>query len=616
MNKGRAGVRRRWKALGLVGCLLGRLSGGHVAAAEHFAADANLRLGEAFHAFDHLGNIGHQAEAAAAGGATVLYAGFGGIGYGGLPERGQLEELLRSETEYVRTARRAGIRVALGYVCATSIVGLDAFDRYWTPEMRARFQSPPSDWRQQDRQGRPLRSWYEGRYEPACMSHPDWREYERQMVALHLQAGYDGIFFDNPTVHPQGCYCPHCMRRFAEFLLREGLTLPDRGTEALRVLADRNPQAFARFRCTVARDFLADMRSWARKQKRHALITCNNSLNAPQVLFSQCRSYGYNLAEFSRAQDLVVVEDMGTQPRMLGDGRLMEYGPTYRQVRSLIHGRPLVAVTIADADYHTPPNLMRLAMAEAAAYGATYLAWPTWPEDQRARMIQAARQETDYLRSRKDWLQGGRWRADVLLYLPFRRWVEVERCRASELAAELCRHNIQFEVVSDEDLSDRALRAAPVFLVEQRSVLRTAEAKSVERFERRGGKVVTADHAEWLQELQARMCPPAVRIDVPAVRAVVVDQHQATVVHLLNLAVRKQSSFADVVAPATNIRVRLRVPFRTVHRVTATTADEGTTCGSLAFSCQREGAAMICKFVVPRLEVGMILEVSGVGRRK
>ena len=54
-----------------------------------FAAERReLRIGVASHAFDHLGNIGEQAEAAAASGSTIIYAtGFGGIGYEGLRSR-------------------------------------------------------------------------------------------------------------------------------------------------------------------------------------------------------------------------------------------------------------------------------------------------------------------------------------------------------------------------------------------------------------------------------------------------------------------------------------------------------------------------------------------------
>src|SRR5213075_1980180 len=104
--------------------------------------------------------------------------------------------------------------------------------------------------------------------------------------------------------------------------------------------------------------FFADIRACARSIKRDALITANNSLNSPDVLFSQCRNYGYNIYEMSKVEDLVVVEDMSSQPRVLPGGKTVEYGPTYKQLSAISHGKPVVAVTIADSDYHTAPDLV------------------------------------------------------------------------------------------------------------------------------------------------------------------------------------------------------------------------------------------------------------------
>jgi hypothetical protein len=69
-----------------------------------------------------------------------------------------------------------------------------------------------------------------------------------------------------------------------------------------------------------------------------AVVTCNNSLNGPEVFFSQCRGMGYNTFEMSKAEDLVVVEDMATQPRVLPDGTVVEYGPVYEMLRAISHG--------------------------------------------------------------------------------------------------------------------------------------------------------------------------------------------------------------------------------------------------------------------------------------
>src|SRR4051812_6895994 len=170
------------------------------------------------------------------------------------------------------------------------------------------------------------------------MNNPDWRAYERSMVRQQFQAGCDGIFFDNPTVHPDGCYCRWCMEKFAEFIRKEpdGLEFKGAtGTEtiaAIRALAMAHPAVFLRFRCTIARDFLADMRKYARSFKPAALITANNSLNSASVLYSQCRSYAYNIHEMSKVEDFIVVEDMSSQPRTLPGGQVIEYAPTYQQL--------------------------------------------------------------------------------------------------------------------------------------------------------------------------------------------------------------------------------------------------------------------------------------------
>ena len=178
-----------------------------------------LQTGVANHAFDHLGGIADQAEAAVASGATILYAsGFGSIGYQGLPKTEELERAHNTFAAYVRGAKKNGLELMLGYVCATSIVKLAEFDRNWTEEFRTKFSSSPAQWLQRDRNNEPLLSWYGGDYRPACMNNPDWRTYEKFIVHLQLAAGHDGIFFDNPTVHPEGCYCEYCLKKFAVFL--------------------------------------------------------------------------------------------------------------------------------------------------------------------------------------------------------------------------------------------------------------------------------------------------------------------------------------------------------------------------------------------------------------
>jgi hypothetical protein len=591
-----------------------------------FAASAGaetppaLRVGRAGHAFDHVGAINAQAEAAAASGATILYAtGLGSLGYTGLPAESAFAAERDALTKYNRDAKKLGIELSLGYLCATSIVKLDTFDKNWPDDFRARFKTPPAEWRQQDQNGQPLASWYGGDYNPACMNNPDWRVYEEFLVCQSLETGHDGIFFDNPTVHPQGCYCPHCMERFARFLEREGKATPvaeaknagKDATTALRQFAVAHPQEFLRFRSTTGRDFLEQMRRYARTIDRNALITCNNSLNSPDRMYAQCRMHGYNISEMSNAEDLVVVEDMVSQPRTEAGGGMFEYGSTYKQLHAISHGKPIVAVTLANGDYHTPPNLVRLAMAEAAANGASYLSWPTWPENQRQRMIDAVRPQADWLRENEALLNDAAFRADVVLFLPFRRWVDVEQCAASGLAATLSQANIQYRVISEDDFELSNAGPRTVLLVESLGVLTQQEKAIVEVYENKGGRVVTAEHSEWLKLLPEAIGTPSIGLQAPpTVRAVVRDQPNRTIVHLLNLHVERLSSFDDKVMSATDVGLKVRVPFAVVRDVTIHTADKGGSSGPLKFTVQSDGDGSMIEVKVPRLDISAILVID------
>jgi hypothetical protein len=519
-----------------------------------------LRLAEAVHAFEHLGAYSFQAPVAAEAGANIIYAtGIGGDAYGGLPEAAEFQRRMDTARAYVADAKNRGITIALGYLCATSIVNLGTFDAHWSDNFRAQFAAPPAAWLQEGRGGAKLDSWYGGDYRPACMNHPDWRAYQREMVRLQFETGHDGIFFDNPTVHTKGCYCAHCMAAFAAFLRTEGADFDPDDLERLRRHAETAPRDFLRFRVTIARDFLGHIRDYARAINPNALITANNSLNTPNVLYSQCRGYGYSPFEMSRTEDFVVIEDMTHQPRSTDDGKVFEYGPTYRQLQAICHGRPVVAVTIAEADYHTPPNLLRLAMAEALAHQASYLAWTTWPEEERPRMIAAMRKQVDFYRRHKDLIQGVEPLHEAALFLPMRRFLDSDTCAVSSIAAELTRANIQFRVFCEEDFK-AGLATTDTLILEDRAVLTPDEARCVNAFASRGGRVLVPAELgkNWIRE--AFPAPIVTLSDHPRLRVCCNAQRKRVVAHVINLDIRRRSSFEDEVFPAEAVQLCLRLP--------------------------------------------------------
>jgi hypothetical protein len=278
-------------------------------------------------------------------------------------------------------------------------------------------------------------------------------------------------------------------------------------------------------------------------------------------------------------EDLIVVEDMATQPRILANGTTIEYGPVYEMLHAIAHQKPIVACVLADGDYHTPPNLMRLAMAEAAAHDASYMGWPTWPKEQRDRMSKAVRPQTDLLREHADLLEGAKPVADATLYLDMDRWLKSDDCPALTAARALARENIQFQVTTEKPTTPGSLVLTP-----------------------------TSDPLN-LDQLRKQIPTPAITLmnAPPTVRAIVRQKKNTTLVHLLNLNIQKLSSYEDRVTPATDIRIRLRSGDRPLREVIAYSADENATMGRIPHAAQ--GAAGVVELSIPRLEISTILVI-------
>jgi len=577
-----------------------------VAETAHGEIEDVLTVGIAGHAFDHLGNIANQSATAAQSGANIIYStGVGAQGYQGFTDAAAMQAAVEESKAYLADARAHGIRLAIGYVCATSIVKIDTFDRNWTKEFAASFTTPPKQWLQKDRSGKPLPSWYGGDYRPACMNNPDWRTYEKEVVRMQLEAGHDGIFFDNPTVHPQGCFCQYCMKAFAKFIDEKGDDV-----ERMRTAAEKRPADFLRFRATIAPDFLSEMRRYARSINPAAVVTCNNSLNSPEVFFSQCRTYGYDIHSLAMSEDWVTVEDMGSQPRTLANGSTIEYGPVYEMIKAVSRGKPVTAVTLAEADYHTPVNLMKLAMAEAAAHEASYLSWPTWPENVRGKMADGVRKESDFLRENAALFNHGALVADVGLFLPYRKWVETADCRTMAVAKELARANIQFRVVCEADLEKFLAAAAPkALVVESEQVLNDHERRIIDQYKSSNqGKLILSSVANWMQEIGK--LKRAVEVDKAAIRTVVRQSEDRTIVHVMNLNVQRVSSFEDRVTPASDVKLKVRTKLKQPRSVRAMTADDAATKGALEFNVTVDSDDSIVEVTLPRVDLSAILVIE------
>ena len=89
------------------------------------------------------------------------------------------------------------------------------------------------------------RGWAQG-----CMNHPALLGRAREMVDRCVAAGYDGFFWDEPTV--QDCYCAHCREKYRETLGGE--------------LRAATPEQLEQFRLLSIAGYVATMSEYVKSQ--------------------------------------------------------------------------------------------------------------------------------------------------------------------------------------------------------------------------------------------------------------------------------------------------------------------------------------------------------------
>lgn len=415
-----------------------------------------LTIGRFRPAFDHL-ILRRQIDSVAASGCTVAYADIGDSVYNGLLAKAEMRKILDEAKTYCAKGHSKGVPVMLSYLCATSIVHADTFTKNWkdyAPGLPDGIDA--NTLMQQDINGANLPSWYGAPYNPADMWNPVWRQYQRFLIRSVVEGGFDGVFYDNPTVHPSGNYSQHAMRAWSGFLKGNGVKVSDESVSALRELTKSNQRLWLQFRAGEAADFFREMRDYGRSIKPGFILTANNSLNVWDSFYSQPRAMGYSIFQQSQALDFITVEDMSMSPRRDGATHI-SYAPTLKMIHAIGHGKPISACTIAPGNYITPPTMMQLAIAECAANDAAYMVWACWDEQYRKINEQAVRQYHDFMGKHPDLFGETAPVSDVALIWPYERWLERDDCPTAYLAQSLSAGNAQYDAIAEDDLTPAKL---------------------------------------------------------------------------------------------------------------------------------------------------------------
>ncbi len=227
------------------------------------------------------------------------------------------------------------------------------------------------DWYARDRRGR-LIHYYTGRY-MTCWLHPGWREQLRQRAREIVEAGADGVFFDNPWmglhalslfdtwVTGAGCACPRC---------REAYAAASGGREIPAHLDPEDPQTrhYLDWRAGVMWDFIGELADYARSLRPGVVVT-ENVYDA--VNCNHYAEFGVDLRRAVGFSDALMIEDHSL-PHLAADGTPVVNSITCKAARAWSGGMPVTTdpyMAGIGFDPVYPARNFRRAVAEGAACG-------------------------------------------------------------------------------------------------------------------------------------------------------------------------------------------------------------------------------------------------------
>jgi hypothetical protein len=262
----------------------------------------------------------------------------------------------------VQTFHEAGLRV-FGYVQLSNCVYAGSHVE--------------KDWYARDQRGRFIH-YYTGRY-MTCWLHPEWRAQLRQRVHEIVEAGSDGVFFDNPWlglhtlslfdtwVSGAGCYCPRCQEAYAQ--ASGGRSIPGQLDPE-----DPHSQHYLSWRVEVVWQLIGELIETARSLRR-------DNCSRPDVVVAEnvydainCNHYaefGVDLRQAARVSDMLMIEDHSL-PHVASDGTPVVNAITCKAARAWADGIPVTTdpymAGIGFDSVYTPRQFRR-AVAEGAACG-------------------------------------------------------------------------------------------------------------------------------------------------------------------------------------------------------------------------------------------------------
>lgn len=334
----------------------------------------------------------------------------------------------------------------------------------------------------------------------ACVEHPGWRHWLRQVARLVAEAGYDGAFADNSSA--MACYARYCQRAFGGYL--SGKFRPEQLRE---LLGTRDATAIKLPTEKKGLLWVEANRFWRQSLAQHlaAVREAGRQANPDFLLFPNCGAPTY-LAEYLVGHVDYMMFEGGRGPQgagclvtpIIGDiarRKVMDNILDYRYVADIPGDlRPMLL------KLGRTPSARKLCLAEAAAFGSGAYngVRPSTREIQRPYI--------EFLLKHKALYANKVSSSQVaLLYFPMLGFYGAGHPRSAvNVKDRLGTLQIPFDCFSETGLDLAPLRTYPVCIAAEMEYLSDAHLDILHSYVLGGGRLLTigeiATHDELCQE--------------------------------------------------------------------------------------------------------------------
>ncbi len=435
------------------------------------------------------------------------------------------------------------------------------------------FQDEPrsKDWLQVDEDGNPVpygaaELIYKvgTRRYLACLNHPQWQAYLLQRVDCALDAGADGLFYDNMFTE---CRCPRCQDAFATFCqetLGKEYAIP-RGAV---VWGKETPPGMSAEETKRLRQTWFLYRNQVYEHIHHLVAERAHTRRPQTLVYGNCNT-GYDTFAFP-SNNAIFTED-GREPG-LAEGKLVCNAGLLRALRAASRGwRP---VTLEHGlgrgpntmSRYTPmtPRKHKIALAECAMHQAACAITPEghflnhlfFRQPEGMENWQAISDYNRFLEEREEYFADCESAADICVITNdgLAPLEENDHCQRVNLLNALAQAGLFFDVLLAGDMTLEKLRRYRLVILPEVKYLRQDMTDLARRYAEDGGDVISAGATEpegLISEIRKRASAPVVEIKGPPhVLYTLFRQPQRNryLLHLLN--------YAD--EPIGNLKVVLR----------------------------------------------------------